>query len=124
MLTEPGALGLAAGTPEDAGPAGFAIVRAVGDEAEILTLAVSPQYRRRGLGRTLVAAILAHGSARGCARIFLEVAEDNRAAHDLYHGQGFELVGRRAGYYRRAGGPGIDAMVLSCRLGVGSADSI
>ena len=118
LLTGSGALGLAACATGNGAPVGFAILRTVADEAEILTFGVSRRSRRRGFGRALVAAILAHAAERLCTAVFLEVAEDNLAARDLYKRQGFELVGRRARYYRRSEGPAVDALVLSCRPGI------
>ncbi len=75
----------------------------IAGEAEVLTLAVRPAARRRGIGRALVeaAATLAEASA---AAMFLEVAADNPGAVALYAQTGFEIVGRRPGYYGRAGG--------------------
>ncbi|MEI6984946.1 MAG: GNAT family N-acetyltransferase [Rhodospirillaceae bacterium] len=83
--------------------AGFILCRAAGDEAEILTLAVLPEKRRRGLGYRLLADGLAGAAARGARTMFLEVAEDNIAALALYAGAGFIPVGRRPGYYISAG---------------------
>lgn len=105
---------------------GFVLARAAGGEAEILTLAVRPLARRRGLGRALVAAALAQARDAGAAALFLEVGVENPAALALYAGLGFVQVGRRKGYYRdgllkQAGGPGStggggDALVLRLSL--------
>lgn len=92
--------------------AGFVMVRAVADEAEILTLAVVPAARRRGLGRRLVEAAAAWAESAGAASLFLEVAEDNVAARALYAATGFAEAGRRPGYYARAGAAAVDALVL------------
>ncbi len=79
---------------------GFVLARAAGGEAEVLTLAIAPAARRRGLGRALVARALALAIAPGGAdAAFLEVAEDNAAALALYRGCGFREVGRRPRYY-------------------------
>lgn len=82
-------------------PAGFALARVVAGEAEILTLGVRPEARRRGLGRRLLDAALAQAARRGADQVFLEVAEDNAEARALYSRAGFTVVGRRPGYYRR-----------------------
>ncbi|RAI57221.1 ribosomal-protein-alanine acetyltransferase [Roseicella frigidaeris] len=102
MLGMPGAFGL--WVPG----AGFVLARAAGGEAEILTLAVRPPARRRGLGGALLAGALAGAVARGAAAMFLEVAAGNAAARALYAGQGFVEVGRRRRYYP----DGSDALVL------------
>jgi len=78
---------------------GFILARTVGDEAEILTLAVVPSARRRGLGRLLIRAAAHHARERGVHSLFLEVAANNIAAHALYQSQGFIAVGRRKAYY-------------------------
>lgn len=114
LLLEPGASPTPslprAGGRRRADPAlGFLLGRVVADEAEVLTLAVDPAARRQGTGARLVAAFLAHAAARGAARAFLEVAEDNSAAIALYRGAGFTEVGRRRGY----AAPGVDALVLA-----------
>ncbi len=123
LLSVSGTVCLGATTPGDGALAGFAIIRRAADEAEILTLGVTPTYRRRGVGRALVNAISASVSATGCIRIFLEVGADNPAARTLYEAMGYRRTGRRAGYYRRGGSPAIDAIILSCDLAKTGADS-
>lgn len=91
---------------------GFILARAAAGEAEILTLAVRPSARRRGLGRALVEAAAAEVRAAGAESLFLEVAADNDPALVLYERCGFEQVGRRGAYYRRIGAPPMDALVL------------
>lgn len=89
---------------------GFILCRVIAGEAEVLTLAVRPQYRRRSVATALVeaAAAVAMDSAEA---MFLEVAADNPAAIALYAACNFAAVGRRAGYYGRAGGA-VDAIVM------------
>lgn len=87
---------------------GFALLRAVLDEAEILTIAVVPAARRRGLGAALLSAGLAGAALRGARACFLEVAAGNAAARALYGAAGFAAIGRRRGYYE----DGADALVL------------
>ncbi len=108
LLASPGVFALIASDS----PRGFILVRAIAGEAEILTLAVDPSFRRRGLARALVEA--AAGAALGLAAetLFLEVADDNPAAIALYAGGGFAEVGRRRGYYARPDGASIDALVM------------
>jgi ribosomal-protein-alanine N-acetyltransferase len=92
---------------------GFVLARAAGGEAEILTLAVTPAARGRGMGRALLQAATTHAAALGAQSIFLEVGADNPAALALYAGLGFVQVGRRKGYYvPNAGGAAADALVL------------
>ncbi|KQW86411.1 GNAT family N-acetyltransferase [Brevundimonas sp. Root1279] len=95
---------------------GFILMRAVADEAEILTLAVRPAARRRGLGAVLVGEGAVAAAARGASRIFLEVAEDNAGARALYARTGFAEAGRRRGYYAGIDGVRRDALVLELNL--------
>jgi len=95
------------------GDAGFLLGRAVAGEAELLTIAVAPEARRRGLGRTLVSRFLYQARLRQADRAFLEVSAQNPAAIALYESAGFARVGRRTGYYRTPEGTRIDALVLA-----------
>jgi [ribosomal protein S18]-alanine N-acetyltransferase len=98
------------------GDAGFLLGRSVADEAELLTLAVSPAARRRGLGRKLVARFLYQARLRGADRAFLEVAATNATAIALYESAGFGRAGHRRGYYRTPAGERLDALVLARNL--------
>jgi ribosomal-protein-alanine N-acetyltransferase len=89
-------------------PSGFLLGRALAEQAEILTLAVLPCARRRGIGRALVAGAVREARARGATALFLEVAEANLAARALYDSFRATQVGRRVGYYPDGG----DALVL------------
>jgi [ribosomal protein S18]-alanine N-acetyltransferase len=91
---------------------GLVLGRVAGPEAELLTLAVHPDVRRRGLGRALVAEFERAAAARGAEEVLLEVAVTNAAARGLYARAGYVAAGRRPGYYRRAGAPPVDALVL------------
>lgn len=92
---------------------GLVLARAAADEAEILTLAVAPHVRRRGIGEALMRAIEATLAGSGVRRLALEVGAGNRAARALYVKLGFERVGLRAGYYRQGtDGLGDDALLL------------
>lgn len=105
MLRAPGVCAL---TADD----GFIVVRTVADEAEILTLAVAPDARRRGRGGALLHAAVAHARRSGAARLFLEVSTKNAAALALYVSAGFREIGRRARYYP----DGADALTMSLTL--------
>ena len=100
----------------EVGQNGFILIRAVADEAEILTLAVRPEARRRGLGARLVETAADRAAGMGAERLFLEVAEDNAAARGLYAACGFTEAGRRRGYYRAPGGGRTDALILARNL--------
>ena len=98
-------------------PIGFAMSRQVLDEAEILTVAVAPPQRGRGIARLLMMAHLGRLAGRGVRTMFLEVAEDNLSALRLYRGFGFEEVGRRSGYYARRGQAPATALIMRRPLG-------
>ena len=89
-------------------PAGFALVRSVADEAELLLLAVDPAHRRRGVATALLRGIVDEGRAGGIADLHLEVRAGNDAVR-LYAAHGFTKVGERRGYYRGKTGQVYDA---------------
>jgi ribosomal-protein-alanine N-acetyltransferase len=70
------------------------------DELHISTLAVDQTFRRRGIGKLLLEAVLRHGIEEGAQMVTLEVRESNEPALKLYQKYGFKPVGRRTGYYR------------------------
>ena len=102
LLATPGCFALLAGA------GGMAMLRVAGDEAEVLTLAVLPAARGRGIGGALLAAGLAEAARRGAATMLLEVAPGNVAARAAYTRAGFSEVGLRRGYYPDGG----DALVM------------
>jgi len=109
LLTMPGAAGCVVSA--NAEPIGLVLWRVAADEAEILTIGILPDRRRRGTGRHLLGAAMDAAAAGGARRLFLEVAVDNAAAIGLYRALGFTDRGRRTGYYRRANGAE-DALIL------------
>jgi len=78
---------------------GWAGIRVLADEGEILTVGVVPSTRRRGVARRLIAALLEEARTRSVTEVFLEVRIDNEAARALYKSEGFEPIGLRRGYY-------------------------
>jgi len=77
--------------------AGFLVSRTLAPgESEILNLAVAPEFRRRGLARALVDALVADAGGA----VFLEVRASNAVARDFYKSMGFEEVTLRTGYYQ------------------------
>jgi ribosomal-protein-alanine acetyltransferase len=74
--------------------------RHLGQEAEILDLAVRQDHRRRGLASFLLQNFLNHLSHSAVRAIFLEVRESNSAAIALYKKFRFQITGRRPNYYR------------------------
>ncbi len=102
----------------DGADAGIALWRATLDEAELLTIAVQADHRRRGAGRMLLDAVIERVRQRGARMLFLEVGVDNPGARSLYSQVGFTEVGRRVGYYRRHHGFA-DGLILRLLLNDG-----
>jgi ribosomal-protein-alanine N-acetyltransferase len=111
--------GLVAGAGDHA--AGFILLSSVAGEAEILTLAVRPADRRRGVAAALVEAAAGVALAQASEVLWLEVAEDNPAAIALYARAGFALAGRRPRYYPRPGAASVDALLMRRPLNSGPA---
>jgi ribosomal-protein-alanine N-acetyltransferase len=114
LLASPGVVGLL--LEVDGADAGMAICRMAADEAELITIAVRPAYRRRGAARRLLAAAIDHVRSAGARALFLEVAVDNPAALRLYELSGFCTAGNRPAYFRRGDGPAADALVMRLDL--------
>jgi [ribosomal protein S18]-alanine N-acetyltransferase len=92
---------------------GFIMSRIGADEAEILSVAIAPARRGRGLSRPLLDLHLRSLAGRGVRSVFLEVDEHNKPACRLYAAAGFHEVGRRQRYYEG----GAAARVLRRDLG-------
>lgn len=93
-------------------PDGFLLGRVIADEAELLTIAVDPNSRRRGTGRRLIADFVTEAHDRGATTAFLEVAADNLPALALYRATGWQDAGSRRNYY----GPDQDAILMHLPL--------
>jgi ribosomal-protein-alanine acetyltransferase len=78
-------------------------------EGDIQTIAVAPDARRHGLGRTLMLALVGEARKRGAREVFLEVRADNPGAQTLYRSLGFEQIGVRPRYYQP---DDVDAIVM------------
>ncbi len=88
--------------------AGFALTRAVADDAELLLIAVLPVRRGRGVGRALLRRAIDDAAARGAAQLCLEMRAGNDATR-LYVSEGFAKCGERRAYYAGRGGERFDA---------------
>lgn len=89
---------------------GFLIFRTILDEAEILSIGIAKEERRSGLAELLLQDCLTRLRNHGVKKIFLEVAEDNIEAINLYKKIGFSQNGRRKNYYKRKNGKSADAI--------------
>lgn len=79
-------------------------------DAEIMNIAVCPEFRRRGAGKAITAALEDALAAKKSEVITLEVAEDNIGAIALYESAGFRAVGTRKGFYK-----GKNAIIMNKR---------
>lgn len=93
-------------------PAAFVLGRAAGDEAEILTIATHPRFRRKGIARKLLGAISGELSLQGVVSLFLEVSRSNLAALTMYRSLGFSEAGLRPAYYQADNGSREDAIIM------------
>lgn len=112
LLLAPGAFADGAIDDKEDELAGFVLSRIAADEAEILTLAIAPQWRRRGVGTSLLTPHLAGLAAKGVARLFLEVDAANLPARALYAKLDFKEAGERKAYYRGEGAETSSALVM------------
>lgn len=80
-------------------PLGFVLARRIADEAEIITIAISPDARRKGIASQLMRSVIRKLQYDRTSKLFLEVDEANSAAVAMYKALGFVQVGKREGYY-------------------------
>ena len=103
------------GIEQNAELAAFIILSCAAGQSEILTIATAQTARRQGLAGQLLHGVIEPLESQNVTEIFLEVAEDNHAAIALYKKSGFQSIGRRPGYYRRAEGR-VSAITFSKKL--------
>ena len=91
------------------GVLGYAGLDHGGDVADVMTVAVAPRARGRGLGRLLLDELERRALGRGAGHVILEVRADNAAAIGLYERSGYTVLSTRRRYYQ----PGdVDALVM------------
>jgi [ribosomal protein S18]-alanine N-acetyltransferase len=83
-----------------------------GADTDILTIAVDPDYRLRGIARHMLTSLIDWAYTKNSPTIFLEVEKNNQPAQALYISEGFEIISIRPDYY----GAGIDALVMTKAL--------
>ena len=92
---------------------GFLVGRLISPDAEILNVIIHPDYRRRSKASKLIGIFEKEAKDAGCSRCFLEVAESNSSAKELYKALGYLKVGQRNNYYKFVDGRKDDAAILS-----------
>lgn len=98
---------------EDGKLIGYVGSQSVPPEADVMNLAVAPEWRNKGIGRALMTALIAQLHSRGITALFLEVRVGNTPAQNLYRSLGFVEAGRRPKYYVN---PTEDALILRKEL--------
>ena len=114
LLSESTTLGL--GAERSGKLAGFVLVQTILGEADILTVATAPDFKRMGIAAHLLKNLMSRLGERGISRIMLDVAEDNLPARSLYEGLGFSVDGRRPGYYTTGRDIPVAAVLMSRSL--------
>lgn len=89
--------------------AGYVGSQSVLGEADMMNLAVSESYRRQGIGKGLVEALINRLGEKNTHVLLLEVRASNEPAINLYHTLGFVQIGRRPNYYVH---PKEDALIM------------
>jgi len=91
---------------------GFVMARLIIDEAEIITLALDPDWQGQGMAPDMLKQSLLFLKMGGAAKVFLEMREDNFRAYKLYTKAGFKENGKRLGYYQTQNGKRLDALTF------------
>lgn len=93
---------------------GYAGMWLFAGEAHVTTIAVHPDFRRRGLGKMLMQTLIGYARGQGADTMVLEVRPSNIPAINLYNSLGFRNIGWRKNYYIETRE---DALVMMCNLG-------
>ncbi len=97
---------------DDGTLAGFAVLQFAADEAEILSIAVAAEARRRGVASAMMKACVAACEQKLISYLYLDVAEGNGAAQKLYKKFGFRLLAYRKNYYQAARSAPVTALIM------------
>jgi ribosomal-protein-alanine N-acetyltransferase len=114
ILNMAGTTGLLIGADVET-PQGFILFRVAADEAEIISIGVIPAARKNGLARILLQTSIIEAARKDAAKMFFEVAADNKTARAFYETVGFEIIGKRPRYYNRSSEK-LDAIIYSLNI--------
>jgi ribosomal-protein-alanine N-acetyltransferase len=89
------------------------LVVAPGVEADVLTVAVLPDFTRQGIASRFMQELEKWSISKQAPAMMLEVGVNNASAIALYEKLGYQNISTRKGYY----GPGLDALVMRKELG-------
>ena len=87
---------------------GYAGIALAGDVADIHTLTVVPEYRRRGIASAMLRELEWWAHKKGVSALMLEMREGNAEAQPLYEKYGYSVISRRDNYYA----PKIHALIM------------
>lgn len=90
----------------------YVLAQKIPPEAELITIAVMPEHRRRGIAQNLLSHLWQILQSDGIHALYLEVNETLTGAQNLYRKIGFESTGRRKGYYQNSRGIREDAILM------------
>jgi ribosomal-protein-alanine N-acetyltransferase len=90
---------------------GFAIIRTIAEEAEIMLIAITPEFQRKSVGSKMLEQIISTCRKGGVKQVFLEVRSNNGAL-DFYRKYGFSQIGCRENYYKGSENNHYDALTL------------
>ena len=88
---------------------GYVGSQSVLDGADMMNIAVHPDYRKQGIGYALIERLITALKEKNVISLCLEVRVSNESAIGLYSKMGFAVVGKRPGYYRN---PREDAYIM------------
>ncbi|WP_438727313.1 ribosomal protein S18-alanine N-acetyltransferase [Parasphingorhabdus sp. DH2-15] len=91
---------------------GFSVVRTIAQEAEIMLIAIAPEFQRQSAGNEMLKTITAQSKNDGVTHIFLEVRANNHALQ-FYKKIGFKQIGLRKDYYKGKENIRYDALTLA-----------
>jgi len=101
----------------DKEPVAMMVYRVAFEQADVITIAVRPAFRKLGIAKKLLTEAISHCAALGAKKLFLEVEVGNDPAIKLYENYGFKHIGRRKLYYQQPDGSLTDALVMNKKLG-------
>ena len=94
---------------------GYVIAKITYPETHILNLTVKKNFRKKGIGKSLIELIISEARVRSSENILLEVRVGNYEAQSLYEKLNFQIIGTRKNYYESENGRE-DAYVLKLDL--------
>lgn len=102
---------------------GYSVQNWGAHESHLLNLCIHPDCQGRGFGSLLLDQCISLAVRQHSRVMFLEVRPSNPGARSMYQRKGFEVIGRRPGYYQSENGRE-DALVMQLVLNAGTVDAL